>query len=78
MNIALIVDDGTHTMINVIIVNSTYVNFFSQVTFFRKMVTMIATQAKIVSYCDQHLEDDFIPLAIKMFGCLHQQVDNFL
>ncbi len=70
MNIVFIVD-GTCTLINIIIVDSTYAKKNSQIIFFRKVVPMIATQAKIVSYCDQHLEDDFIPLAIKMFGCLH-------
>ncbi len=33
---------------------------------------------KVVSYCDQHLKDDLILLVIKIFGCLHQHVDDFL
>jgi hypothetical protein len=37
----------------------------------------IATWAKVVSYHDQHLEDDFILLAIEIFGYLHQQIDDF-
>jgi hypothetical protein len=36
-----------------------------------------ATQAKIMSYCNQHLEDDFTPLIVEIFGCLYLQVDNF-
>jgi hypothetical protein len=33
---------------------------------------MIATQAKVLSNHNQHLEDDFInPLAVEIFGCLH-------
>jgi hypothetical protein len=32
---------------------------------------------KVVSYCDQHLEDDLILLVIEIFGCLHQHVDDF-
>jgi hypothetical protein len=39
---------------------------------------MITTQAKVVPYCNQHLEDDFILLAKEIFGCLHQQVDDLL
>ncbi len=38
---------------------------------------MITTQENIASYCDQHLEDDFIPLIVEIFGCLHYKVDNF-
>jgi hypothetical protein len=36
------------------------------------MVKTIAIQAKVVPYCDQHFEDDFILLAKEIFGCLHQ------
>jgi hypothetical protein len=32
---------------------------------------MIITQAKIVSYHNRHPEDDFIPLVVEIFGCLH-------
>jgi hypothetical protein len=39
-------------------------------------VTIVA-QAKVVSYHDQHLEDDFIPLIMKTFGCLHQEANDF-
>jgi hypothetical protein len=41
------------------------------------MVMMIANQAKNVSYCDRCLEDDFIPLVVKIFGCFYQQNDDF-
>jgi len=40
---------------------------------------MIATQAKVLSNHNQHLEDDFInPLTVEIFGCLHQQTYDFL
>jgi hypothetical protein len=39
---------------------------------------MIVAHAKVVSYRDRHLEDDFIPLVIKIFGYLHQHANNFL
>jgi hypothetical protein len=32
---------------------------------------MIVAKGKVVSNHDQHLEDDFIPLAVEIFGCLH-------
>jgi hypothetical protein len=40
------------------------------------VVTMITSQAKVLSYHTWHLEDDFIPFAIKIFECLHQKVDD--
>jgi hypothetical protein len=39
-------------------------------------VTMVA-HAKEKIYHNQHLPNAFLPLAIKVFVCLHQQVDNF-
>jgi hypothetical protein len=35
-------------------------------------------QAKKRSYHDQHLTDQFFPLAIEIFECLHKQTDVFL
>jgi hypothetical protein len=58
MNIVLIVD-GTHTLVNIVTVDSTRANFLLQVAFYQGVVAMIATQVKTVSYHDQHLEDDF-------------------
>ncbi len=37
---------------------------------------MITDQAKVVSYVID-TQDDFIPLVVKVFGCLHQHVDTF-
>ncbi len=39
---------------------------------------MMATQTKERLYRNQYLVDLFFPLAIEIFGCLHQHVDNFL
>jgi hypothetical protein len=36
----------------------------------------ITIQTKVVLYRDQH-PNDFIPLIIEIFECLHQQADNF-
>jgi hypothetical protein len=30
------------------------------------------------SYCDRHLTNQFLPLAVEVFGCLHKQADMFL
>ncbi len=34
-------------------------------------------QTKIASYCDRHLENDFIFLTIEIFKCLRQQANDF-
>jgi hypothetical protein len=36
------------------------------------------TPAKEMSYRNQHLTDQFLPLAIVVFGCLHKLADVFL
>ncbi len=38
---------------------------------------MILTHAKVVSCCNRHPKNDFIPLVIEIFGCLHQHVNDF-
>jgi len=35
-------------------------------------------QVKEWSYCDQHLVDQFLPLVMEVFACLHRQADVFL
>jgi hypothetical protein len=39
---------------------------------------MVAIQIKEGLYRNQYLAKKKFPLAIEVFGCLHQQVDNFL
>jgi hypothetical protein len=62
---------GTYTLVNVIIAELIRVDLVSQIVFYQGVVTTIITQAKVLPYCDQHLEDDFILLAKEIFGCLH-------
>jgi hypothetical protein len=59
MDIMLIVDDIC-TLINIIIVNPIHVDFVLKVTSSWRMATRITTQAKTLSYYNQHHEDDFI------------------
>ncbi len=40
------------------------------------VVTLVA-QVKEGLYHDYYLTDVFLPIAIEVFGCLHQHVDNF-
>jgi hypothetical protein len=37
-----------------------------------------AIQAKEMNYCNQHPTNQFLPLVIEVFGCLHKHVDVFL
>jgi len=64
--------DGIHTLIDIIIVNLIHVDFVFRVTSSWRMATKITTQAKTLSYCNQHHENDFILLTIEIFECLHQ------
>jgi hypothetical protein len=38
----------------------------------QKSVASNAVQAKEMNYCDRHPIDQFLPLAIDVFGCLHK------
>jgi len=64
--------NGTCTLVDVVIVDPTYVNLILWVDSSWGAITMIITQTKIVSYHNRHLKDDFIPLVVEIFGCLHQ------
>jgi hypothetical protein len=68
MNIVLTVDDIC-ILANIISINPTHATLVLQVVFFQGVA---GAQAKVVSYRDQHFKDDFIPLIVKIFGCLHQ------
>jgi hypothetical protein len=41
-------------------------------------MVIVVAQAKDYLYYDRFPMDMFLPFAIKVFGCLHQQVDEFL
>jgi hypothetical protein len=74
----MLIVDGICTLVDVIIVDPTHANHVSQAISFRGVAMTIVAHAKVVSYYDQRPEDDFVLLAIEIFRCLHQQVDNFL
>jgi hypothetical protein len=42
------------------------------------MAATLPTQVKEGLYHDHYPMDVFLPLAIKVFGCLHQHVNKFL
>jgi len=69
--------NGVHTLANVVIINPTRVDLVLQATFSYGVVMTITTQVKDGFYCNRFLTYMFIPLVIKVFKCLHQQVDEF-
>jgi hypothetical protein len=70
--------DGICTLTNIVIVNpmSAYLLLWSCAI--QGFVTFDVVQAKERSYCNQHPINQFLPLTIEIFGCLHKHVDVFL
>ncbi len=64
------IGDGIHILANVIIVDSTHVDFVSQVISSKEMIATIIVHAKVVSYCNWHPEDDFISQVVEIIRCL--------
>jgi hypothetical protein len=68
--------DGICTLVNVIIVDPTRINFVSWVDISHGVLATIAAQMKEGIYCNCYPANMFFPLAIEVFGCFHQQSDN--
>jgi hypothetical protein len=69
---------GIHTLANVIIVNPTWADLLPRSCTTQGFVTLDAIQAKEKSYHNRHPTNQFFPLAIEVFGCLHKHADVFL
>jgi hypothetical protein len=76
VNIVLLVDN-IYTLAFVIIVNPTWINLVTWVVFLCGVVTIMATQGKEGLYRSHYPSNVFLPFAIKVFRCLHQQSNNF-
>ncbi len=68
--------DGICNLSYVIIVDPTHANFVLQASFWGVAAT-IAIQTRLW-HRNWHHEDDFIALAVKISGCLHQQTNDLL
>jgi hypothetical protein len=66
------------TLANIVIVDPTQVDLLHWFCAIQGFATSDAIQAKERSYCNQHLTDQFFPLTIEVFGCLHKHADVFL
>jgi hypothetical protein len=69
--------DGFRTLTNIVIVDSTYTNLVQHASTMIVHATIVVVQNKAQSYIKQMLIDDFIPLAIKTYCCLHPHFDSF-
>ncbi len=70
--------DDIHILIDVIIIDLTRANFLRRFCTIQGFATSNVAQTKEKNYHNQHLIDQFLPLAIEVFGCLHKQVDVYL
>ncbi len=59
-------------LIDVVSANPTWVNLLPQSCATQGFVAFDATQAKKQSYRNWHLANQFLPLAVEAFGCLHK------
>jgi hypothetical protein len=70
--------DDIRTVVNNVIANPTWVDLLLQFYATQGFVTFDAAQAKEQNYRDWHLTDQFLPIIVEVFGCLHKHVDVFL
>jgi hypothetical protein len=77
MDIVLLIN-GVCTLTNVVIADITRVGLVLQATLSYGVDVTIETQMNEGIYHDWFPIDMFLPLVIKVFGCLHQQVNEFL
>ncbi len=69
---------GICTLIYIVIANPTHVDLLPQSCIIQRFAISNVTQVKERSYHNQHPIDQFLFLAIEIFGCLHKQVNVFL
>jgi hypothetical protein len=70
--------DGIHTLADVVIVDPMRVDLFSQSCATQRFATFNVGQAKEMSYRNQHPTNQFLPLVVEIFDCLHKHADVFL
>jgi len=73
----VITRDNSWTLMDVVITNLTCIDLVQRVsTMITHVVTIVAHKAW--SYTKQTSRDDFVPLAIETYDCLHPHFDFFL
>jgi hypothetical protein len=69
--------DDIHTLADVVIVNPTWIDLLPQSCITQGFANSDVAQAKEMSYRNQHPINQFLSLAIEIFGCLHKHADVF-
>ncbi len=67
----IIIRDNFQTLMDIVIVDPTHIDMVPQASMMTTHVVMMPTQEKTRSYVERALGNDFIPLAINMYGCFH-------
>ncbi len=68
----MLTKDGICTLVNIVIANAMFVDLPRQSCTTQRFATSNAIQTKERNYRDQHPTNQFFPIAIKVFKCLHK------
>jgi hypothetical protein len=74
----ILTKNDIHILTDVVIDNPTQVYLLPQSYRTQGFANSNAIQAKEMNYRNQHPTNQFLPLVIEVFGCLHKHVDIFL
>jgi len=66
------------TVVDIVIVNPTRTDLFLRSCVIQRFVTLMQLKPKKKNYHNQYSIDQFLPLTIEIFGCLHKYADVFL
>jgi hypothetical protein len=70
--------NGIWTLANIVIADPTQADLLPRSCTIQGLTTFDITQAKEKNYHNRHLIDQFLYLAIEVFGCLHKHANVFL
>jgi hypothetical protein len=70
--------DDIQTLAEIVIADPMRMNLLPQFCVTIRFVVFDVAQAKERSYQNQHPIDQFLPLAIEIFNCLHKYANMFL
>jgi hypothetical protein len=68
----VLIKDGICTLVNIVIVDPMQANLFFRSCTIQGFATSNTIQTKEMNYHNRQPIDQFLPLVIKVFGCLHK------
>jgi len=74
----MLTKNGIHTLIEVVIANPIQADLLFWSCAIQGFDASDVAQAKERSFCNWHPTNQFLPLAIELFGCLHKHANVFL